>query len=307
MNATGLERCHGGAWRVTGQKYAPVYERMVAQCRDTVTGRLWPDDTGFMCPSCKPACSIISSNYSNGSAPSPALKHSFCNKMMTGADMYMDGFKWTLASPGAVCLTFLFPGLLIDSWSKLVFVCMLSIFLASMIEVVTVLRRLLPIRRQKDIGLVFYLAGIIIAYMAMLLIMTYSLEIFFSVIVGLLVGHGIAKTCAKRSGTGEVRGAGTPCCRLPSDVQLGGLDPSKDSPLLSTDRSVVLVVSGMTCATCTSAVTKALENVIGVRRAQVNLQTSLALVVCSASVTCDELSDAVVNVGFDAEAPSERV
>jgi copper chaperone CopZ len=214
--------------------------------------------------------------------------------------MYMDGFTLTSKSPDQYCLTYLVPGLLIDSRHRLLLACVITVVLSSMVELVTVARRLLPFQRQRDVGLCFYGASLIFAYFTMLLIMTYSLELFVSAVLGLLVGHVASSMFEDCGSVGAATGGGTPSCRLAH-----GFDPSTASPLLATtstelQHQLLLSVSGMTCSTCVGAVQKALEAHGGVYSAQVSLQTNEAQVVCSKQTDAEALCSVVRGIGFEA-------
>ena len=87
------------------------------------------------------------------------------------------------------------------------------------------------------IGFLLQGAMLVLAYLAMLVVMTYSIELFSSVILGLLLGPLLAKQLSRRRARGALAsslsntepseesgiadaeeagyaGAGTPCCRM---------------------------------------------------------------------------------------------
>lgn len=64
-------------------------------------------------------------------------------------------------------------------------------------------------------------------------------------------------------------------------------------------KHVVLKIVGMTCASCVGRVERALKKIEGVFEANINLATEQANIHCLASVTLDELEQAVVRAGFD--------
>ncbi|NKE68665.1 mercury resistance system periplasmic binding protein MerP [Ramlibacter sp. RBP-2] len=67
----------------------------------------------------------------------------------------------------------------------------------------------------------------------------------------------------------------------------------------ATDRSVILQVSNMTCATCPIAVRMSLEKVPGVESAKVDFKTKLAVVrFDSAKTTQEALMKATADAGF---------
>lgn len=78
--------------------------------------------------------------------------------------------------------------------------------------------------------------------------------------------------------------------------------PSDQSPAASTERTINLLITGMTCASCVSSVEKALMSVDGVNRAQINLAEQSALVfTSSAHFNNDALITAVAKSGYQAQ------
>ncbi|MDI9239805.1 heavy metal translocating P-type ATPase [Lysobacter sp. LF1] len=71
------------------------------------------------------------------------------------------------------------------------------------------------------------------------------------------------------------------------------------------ERSVGLVIGGMTCASCAGRVEKALRAVPGVLEASVNLATERAQVRALAGVADDDLIRAVIAAGYRATLPAE--
>jgi copper chaperone len=66
-----------------------------------------------------------------------------------------------------------------------------------------------------------------------------------------------------------------------------------------------LTISGMSCGKCRAAVTKALEDTVGVRDAMVDLDHGTAEVDYEpAHVAVEDLITAVVNAGYQASATS---
>jgi P-type Cu+ transporter len=71
------------------------------------------------------------------------------------------------------------------------------------------------------------------------------------------------------------------------------------------EAKVVLPISGMTCAACSSRVQRALQQESGVREASVNLMTNQAAVAYDPAITSAErLAQAIRDTGYDAEVPS---
>lgn len=71
------------------------------------------------------------------------------------------------------------------------------------------------------------------------------------------------------------------------------------------DHSVELQVSGMTCASCSGRVEKALRAVPGVTAATVNLATERASITASAGTSAEALIDAIRRAGYEAAQSSE--
>lgn len=136
----------------------------------------------------------------------------FCNG--AGTDMYMQGFQ-TSGNSKDVCVILLFSAWTLDTRTKFVFGCIGVVILGIAIEAMLCFRRKLQKRKilLRLSGLhrrvaIIALFGVNIAsgYFAMLVAMTYSVELFICMIVGLVIGHGIFNT-------GAVVGESVdPCC-----------------------------------------------------------------------------------------------
>jgi copper chaperone CopZ len=287
-------------------------------CVDPKSGKKWPDETGNMCDTCEPACTLSNAGAGPSPGPSPEGDSGFCRTtaLGTGVTMYMDGFKLTSATPEEACVNFLMPSLVIDTPWKLIVSCLGVVALSAFVELCTLGRRFLPKKRQGDVGLIFHVVSLVLAYVAMLFVMTYSLELFSSVIIGLALGHKLAGTVARSKAFAEDLAAGSPCCRLSQ-----GLDaPVSASPSLraggATDGDSIeptpsmrptaglttlrLSVKGMTCNVCTETVRRALESCEGVNRASVSLEDARATVLCKPSCCiAGRLCEAGTNVGFE--------
>jgi len=249
MSTEGLEQCSGGTWRPSGLKDVQRWVGVSVQCRDKATGKAWPAQTGQMCETCAPAC--VADEGAPGPAPvtpmpGPAPGHegssSFCIPLPGGGGvtMYMDTFRWTLLSRDATCLTFLVSGLTLDTPWKFLLACVGAMLLGVSIEFVNVVRRRFD-KAGSNCGSACYMryllqaAILVLAYVIMLIVMTYSLELFLCTILGLSLGPLLAAALAPRdprsssgepliegAGAEEVSmepahpgsGGGAPCCRL---------------------------------------------------------------------------------------------
>ena len=112
-----------------------------------------------------------------------------------GTTMYMDGFHFSLRE-NKECLIFLFDGLVLNNRIKVIFACIFTLALAVAMESLVFLRKSLLERDAKKklsflgksrISLLYGL-HLSFAYFLMLLAMTYSIELFSSVVVGLCLG-----------------------------------------------------------------------------------------------------------------------
>jgi Ctr copper transporter family len=107
-----------------------------------------------------------------------------------GTSMYMDGFHWT----DSTCVIYLFSSWVLTTPAKLVFASFGTIFFGIALELVIQRRRLLMAnmsagRTRLAASAIFYGLQLTMGYFIMLVIMTYSGPLFFSVIVGLIGGH----------------------------------------------------------------------------------------------------------------------
>ncbi|XP_023345714.1 uncharacterized protein LOC111714758 isoform X4 [Eurytemora carolleeae] len=158
--------------------------------------------------------------------PSP-ISEKFC--IGKGTDMFMNGFQVT-GSENQLCVILFFEAWVLDSQLKFFFGCIGVILLGIGVEGLLCVRRLLqsrkilrfissPVRR----GSIIVLFGLNIAfgYMAMLVAMTYSVELFLCMVLGLVLGHAIFNTAAP---VGE---SVDPCCA--SQVIGASNDTASDS------------------------------------------------------------------------------
>jgi len=169
-------------------------------CTDTIT-----EHCENMDPSCKWECK--GSGHSNHST-----EEKFCNGQ--GTDMYMQGFTASGDSKDA-CVILLFKSWVLDTRTKFAFGCIGVILLGIAIEGLLCLRReiqsrkiLLRIRGLTRRASIIFLFALNIGsgYLAMLVAMTYSVELFICMVLGLVIGHGIFNTDAS---VGE---SVDPCC-----------------------------------------------------------------------------------------------
>merc|ERR1719411_2523790 len=141
----------------------------------------------------------------------------FCNGY--GTDMFMQGFTASGNSRDS-CVILLFRSWILDTRTKFLMGCIGVILLGIGIEAMLCFRRKLQKRRimirmsgGARRAAIIFLFGVNIAsgYFAMLVAMTYSVELFICMILGLVIGHGIFNTGAA---VGE---SVDPCCASQRD------------------------------------------------------------------------------------------
>jgi hypothetical protein len=106
--------------------------------------------------------------------------------------MYMQGFEWEATT----CIVFLFGSWVISTRAALFGACIGTILLGMLVEAIIYQRRnvmgkMYPKGSKKKMILsaVLYGTQLTFSYVVMLLVMTYSIPIFMSVILGLVSGH----------------------------------------------------------------------------------------------------------------------
>ncbi|WP_291318426.1 heavy metal translocating P-type ATPase [Desulfonatronospira sp.] len=95
---------------------------------------------------------------------------------------------------------------------------------------------------------------------------------------------------------------------MSEDKKTSGMDSPSNSSVKDSSKnnpSIILKITGMSCASCVRRVEKALSSVDGVKAAEVNLSTEKATVFLEGRVSYSELIKAVQGMGFGAE-PVDR-
>mmetsp|Transcript_25463 Transcript_25463/g.55353 ORF Transcript_25463/g.55353 Transcript_25463/m.55353 type:complete len:730 (-) Transcript_25463:789-2978(-) len=185
-------------------------------------GKIWPDE--FINPSTgKPDHCLDCQLECKGPdpvppapprpPPRPASSQEFCNTDLTPITMWMTGFQ-TTAKAGTACVAFLFGQWALTSQVKFAFACIGTVLMGVTVAALAFGRRMLLQRRRalrqpalasmsdiavKDPGpgkagamaLLALLYGVqmTLAYALMLIAMTYQVELFIMVVVGLVVGY----------------------------------------------------------------------------------------------------------------------
>jgi len=108
-----------------------------------------------------------------------------------GTSMYMDGFHWI---HDTTCVIYLFPSLVLSSRARFVGACFGTILFGMMVEAIIFRRRKSIVNFAPGMSRLlasagFYALQLTMGYLVMLIVMTYSIPLFLSCIMGLVLGH----------------------------------------------------------------------------------------------------------------------
>ena len=160
-----------------------------------------PEDASITASSAARAMKDVLAGDDDGfAAMAQQQQQEFCQGMyMT---MFMDGFRWTLllSKPSPQCLSYFVQSWRLENAAKfkgaMLFTFLLAILLEGLSSARGVLVRSssLPIfgnhrRRQHLLMTLIYAIQALLGYILMLVTMSFSMELFLSVIVGLMVGN----------------------------------------------------------------------------------------------------------------------
>lgn len=257
--------------------------------------------------SCSPQCLAPESpsvNYSGSS-----LANGFCNGILT--EMHMTGFVWSRELHP--CLVFLFPSFELTDAARFWAAAAGTLLAGVLAEYLIAVRRDLspPIAFKnyktrfhavcdRSWRLLLYTSSRALGYVVMLISMTYSAELFISVLVGLTIGHALFNL---NSQVGEDM---TACCqggsRVPN-MEKKSLNAASTSSSTSSGQ-VRFIVTGMSCGACINTVRQAVGVLSEVQSitdsclesglVDVEFRGSMALQACIQRVI-----QAVEDVGFD--------
>jgi hypothetical protein len=124
--------------------------------------------------------------------------------------MYMQGFEWR----GITCVVYLFKSWVLSTPGSLVGACFGTIALGIFLEYIIISRRVLVFKNEKPIkeilhSALLYGVQLTLGYFLMLVVMSYSVPLFMSVVIGLVLGHVIFNY----GKINTVVGGSTPCCQ----------------------------------------------------------------------------------------------
>eukprot|EP00442_Polarella_glacialis_P059726 CAMPEP_0115048866 /NCGR_PEP_ID=MMETSP0227-20121206/845_1 /TAXON_ID=89957 /ORGANISM="Polarella glacialis, Strain CCMP 1383" /LENGTH=147 /DNA_ID=CAMNT_0002432415 /DNA_START=249 /DNA_END=692 /DNA_ORIENTATION=+ len=143
--------------------------------------------------------------------------------------------------------------------------------------------------------------------------MTYSIEMFLAVMVGLTIGHGLFNL-------GETSSGETPCC--PAEITPPARDPTWATPKAvkeitsssSETHRCIIQVDGMTCQNCVSAVRRAISEIPEVQHVvQIDLKSGVVVLELGCAqgqfsrATVQQTCLAIEQIGFIARDKSYRV
>ena len=143
----------------------------------------------------------------------PPKEELFCNGI--GIDMYMQGFEVS-GDEKNQCIMLFFEVFTLDTALKFGFGCVFVFFLGFAIEALIAARRYMTTRAnasRQGLTVAWQIAilscfafSLVLGYLAMLVAMTYSVELFLCVVAGIVIGHGVFNL------GGPVGETVDPCC-----------------------------------------------------------------------------------------------
>jgi len=115
--------------------------------------------------------------------------NTFCSPQ-SAMSMYMDGFSWTLpGDPDKPCLLFLSRHLLLSTSARFWVACSVATAFGLATEWLLMFQQTASTKGNASMRIVLHFVTILVGYIDMLLVMTYSFELMMSVVAGLLVGR----------------------------------------------------------------------------------------------------------------------
>lgn len=178
-------------------------------CWDKATNALCPTNDGIHHKTCGVECALKPAGGNVGSPVSPTPDpNAFC----TGSTaMFMDGFNW-MRGPTTQCVILFTSSWVLDTAWKFALGCIGVVFLGMLVEGILWARRrylhnITHTWLHAIVGSLAFGLSISIAYLAMLVVMTYSCELFLCLCAGLVMGHFIFGNVRVRIGE-----APEPCC-----------------------------------------------------------------------------------------------
>lgn len=168
--------------------------------------------------------------------PAKPLLSDYCNG---GMDMLMSGFETSKGSMQKTCVILFFKAWTLNTQLKFAMACIGVFLMGVMIEFLIYARRRITSNRRFKLVLhrhtrrlvvvCLFGSNLILGYLAMLVAMTYSVELFACVVLGLIVGHlffntnstigeSIDPCCASQQMNSKLRDC-APITRTPCDAE----------------------------------------------------------------------------------------
>ncbi|KAF4695737.1 hypothetical protein FOZ60_003748 [Perkinsus olseni] len=228
-------------------------------CWDTATNELCPTHDGLHHKTCGVGCAV---KPGSGGGVNPVSPTPDPNAFCTGSTaMFMDGFNW-MRGPSTQCVILFTRSWVLDTAWKFALGCIGVLFLGMLVEgILWARRRYLGYIRNKwahaIIGALAFGISVSIAYLAMLVVMTYSCELFLCLCAGLVIGHFVFGNVRQRIGE-----SADPCCGDTTVVSAtaaaggggGAVDPDGCTRRCSSDCAGQRLVlkDNTTCEGCSS-------------------------------------------------------
>lgn len=266
-----------------GQAYCWMQCMMLPpSCTLSTAKCVHPDGTPWsnhseMCPTCTLTCPTF-------------MGWDFCD-VSAASDMIMQGFA-TYGISGSKtkpCVILFFQSWVLNTRWKFWLGTLGVFMLGGLVELVaTIAIHPTNGNTARFLQAALYCFRMTLAYLVMLAAMTFCVEIFVAVVLGLGTGHAIFGHTRKAYLSGP-----SLCCSHGSDLRRRSRD-IRVTPCLQADTCVILRIHGMTCGSCTQTVARALEGVNGVVSVSVTLGSSGP----SGGLQGPGLAEVWVNAGF---------
>ncbi len=184
-----------------------------AFCYDSVSQQ--PIDGDKMCSSCSLECPLPINHTFNG----------YCYG--SGSAMFMEGFESIISSPrgSTECTNLLFPGWTLNNGVKFFVACVGILLFGIFIQYLTKCRFDLNKIKGNEKShqykiVIMYGFQVVCSYLAMLVAMTYSVELFMMICIGLTIGYGLFNV------SGPPPANVDPCCTIDDDASKSDIELS---------------------------------------------------------------------------------
>mmetsp|Transcript_4478 Transcript_4478/g.10810 ORF Transcript_4478/g.10810 Transcript_4478/m.10810 type:complete len:224 (-) Transcript_4478:462-1133(-) len=188
--------------------------------------------------------------------------NALCNEM--GMVMYMDGFHWTLKGDQS-CLNLFFGSWTLNTVPKFIGAMLLVVALGIATEGINRWKHSVNMNSNRNnnnnnklIKACLQALSIASAYLLMLVVMTYSLELLLCVVLGLMIGYYVFDGDA-------IHHSGTPCCNFwqeePETTMTQALLPrTTDENMDGPSRTTTAITREDTFESCCSNIEDAVDS-----------------------------------------------